>query len=371
MSDQYEYIDENGNVIDPDDLDGYEVVEESGDDALAADEIGFVGDDDIDLDDVPDADVEYAEPVSRPAPAPVDDALDLDDFVDDGPTPTPSVADATAFAEPVDTLGTNSAEVPFAPNKKKLLLVGVAAIAALAVVGGGVMFALHGIGSQNTVDDVKAAGQSKYAQVSSSVVAKSSEVRGEVEGTVIDTCKGSLSAAMATGSTAPKLKLDVVSSVPLPSGFISATAPNADGQQGKTSLLQLTKTGWGVYTTMPLTRAERKAETSRPGFHKADVQVTDDKISVTGDRVWAGGDSGGAGSCEPAEPGVYAASGKVPADAAGLVDGQASVTAIQGIAGEPSKAVAVMGNSVALVSLVEAEPAEGGEAASSSPVPSK
>lgn len=120
-----------------------------------------------------------------------------------------------------------------------------------------------------------------------------------------------------------------------------------------------------------MTRAERKQEVTRPGFHKADVTVDDNQLRVTGDRVWAGGDTGGAGSCAPGEP-VYAATGRVPADAMGLVDGQASVTAIQGVAGEPTRAVAVMGNSVVLVNLVEAEPVEGGEAASSSSaVPSK
>lgn len=246
--------------------------------------------------------------------------------------------------------------------------VGVAVIAVVGVVAVG----LHGIGSQNTVGDIKAGAQSRYAAASSSVVAKSSEVRGEVVDTAVDTCNGGLAAAMAAGSTAPKLELDVVSSVPLPGPFISATAPNADGQQGKVSLLQLSKTGWGVYTTVPLTRAERKAEISRPGFHKADVVVDDSSIRVTGDRPWPGGDVGGAGSCDPGRPGVYAATGAIPADAMGLVDGQASVTAIQGVAGEPTKAVAVMGNSVALVRLVEAEPEGGGEASSSSsPVPSR
>ena len=359
-----EYVDEHGNPIDPSELgDDYEIVDEYVDD-----EAGFEPDDD----QVPDAPVD-GRPVDG-VTAPAADGHDevIDDVVDDAPTPTPSLGDATAFAEPVDAVeAVPQAEVGGhgLNGKGKLVLAGVG-VAVIAVLGG-VVFGLSQIGSQNTVDDVKAAGESKYVAASSSVEAKSSEVRNEVEGTVVDACKGSLAGAMASGSSTPKLKLNVISAVPLPSGFIAATAPNADGQSGKTSLLQLTKTSWGVYVTTPLTRAERKAETVRPGFHKADVTVDDTSIRVTGDRVWAGGDQGGAGSCEPAEPGVYAASGRVPADAMGLVDGQASVTAIQGIAGEPTKAVAVMGNSVVLVNLVEAEP-EGGEASSSSSaVPSK
>lgn len=253
-------------------------------------------------------------------------------------------------------------------GKGKAILAGVG-VAVVAVVGV-VAVGLSNLGGQNTVEQAKAAGQSQYARASESVAAKSSAVRESVSASAIDTCSGGLAAAMASGSQAPRLRLDVISAVPLPGAFIAATTPNADGVSGKVSLLQLSKTGWGVYVTTPLTRAERKQEVTRPGFWKADVTVDGDKITVTGDRVWAGGDTGGAGSCEPGEPGVYAASGKVPADAAGLVDGQAEVTAIQGVAGDGAKAVAVMGNSVVLVRLVEA-PAEGGEASSSSAVPSK
>lgn len=383
--DQIEYLDADGNPIDPADLDGYEVVEEGGDDdTVETDELGFDEADvyDDEAPDVAPVREQSAVPVRQSAPAPVDDDGDLDDIVvDDAPTPTPSMADATAFAAgPAEVVPDipQEAGAPTLNRRAKMLLAG-GAVAAVAVIGGGIAFALAGIGGQHTVDDVKAAGQSKYAQASSSVVAKSSEVRGDAAAVVIDACRagklsgpGGLGAAMATGAEAPKLRLDVISSVPLPGAFISAAGANADGVSGKVSLLQLTRTGWGVYTTTPLTRAERKNDVARPGFHKADVVVDDTSIRVTGDRVWAGGDTGGAGSCEPGEPGVYAATGKIPADAAGLVDGQASVTAIQGIAGDATKAVAVMGNSVVLVRLAEA-PAEGGDASasSSSVVPSR
>lgn len=359
------YLDEHGNEIDPADLDDYEVPGGDGD-PVDVDDFGF---DLPDVDDVPDQPVEHAE-VSRPTPTGTDDPLidfAVDDAPDDPVTPTPSTADATAFAVPAEVGEVASPEMaaPTLNRKSKLLLVG-GALVAVVVIGVGVVFALNGVGSQNTVDDVKAGAASKYAAASSSVVAKSSEVRGDAAAVAIDTCRagklsgpGGLGDAMAKGSEAPKLRLDVISATPLPGPFIAAAGANADGQAGKVSLLQLTKTSWGVYVTTPLTKAERKQEVTRPGFHKADVTITEDQIKVTGDRVWAGGDQGGAGSCDPSEPGVYAATGRIPADAAGLVDGQASVTAIQGIAGDGAKAVAVMGNSVALVRLVEAPAGRG------------
>ncbi|GAA1085092.1 hypothetical protein [Tsukamurella spumae] len=360
---EYEYVDEAGNPVDPSTMgDDVEIVEYVDDEVgVESDEIGFEPDD-----VVPDVEPGYTEPVRQSVSAA--DPADLGHVVvDDVPphpaTPRPALADATALVDDQVVMGAKL------NSKGKFVIIG-AGVAALAVVGG-LAFGLHSIGNRNTVEDIKAGAASKYAQASQSVVAKSSEARNEITDTTIDACSGGLAAAMATGSSTPKLTLDVLSAAPLPGGFIAATAPNADGQQGKISMLQLTRNTWGVYTTVPLTRAEKKAETQRPGFWKADVVTDGDQIRVTGDRVWAGGDTGGAGSCAPGEPGVYAATGKVPADAAGLVDGQASVTAIQGIAGEPSKAVAVMGNSVALVHLVEAEPEGGDASASSSAVPSK
>lgn len=368
MSDQYEYVDEAGNPIDPsalgDDVEIVEYVDDDDEVGLEADEIGFEPDD-----VVPDVKPGYTEPVRQSVSA--DAPADLGHVVvDDAPahavTPRPSLADATALAGDPVAVGAAPETEPGGPKlngKGKFVIIG-AGVAALAVVGG-LAFGLHSIGNRNTVEDIRAGAQSKYVQASESVVAKSSEVRGEV----IDTCSGSLAGALATGSQDPKLRLDVISAAPLPGAFIAATAPNADGVTGKVSLLQLTKANWGVYTTTPLTRAEEKAEVDRPGFYKVDVAVDGDSVRVDGDRVWAGGDTAGAGSCAPGDPGVYMATGKIPADAAGLVDGQASVTAIQGVAGAKTKAVAVMGNSVVLVRLLEAEP-EGGEASSSS-VPSK
>ena len=176
---------------------------------------------------------------------------------------------------------------------------------------------------------------------------------------------------MADGAEKPRLRLDVVATAPLP-GTFTAARTNANGVRGEASMLQLTKAGWAVYVAVPLTKAEKKAGSDRPAYHKADVSVGGDAIKVIGDRPWVGGDVAGAGSCEAGKAGAYAVSGAVPAAAAGLVDGTASVDAIQGVAGQADKAVAVMGDSVVLVKLVEA-PAEGGDApsSSSSAVPSK
>lgn len=347
------------------------------------DEVGF---DPAEIGDVPDEPIDGSDSTVEPSTpkisvsvtAPVTDDKPAEDgpraeeaveyvYVDENGNEVPTPGDDVPSAPVV---GDGPATTPVMSGRSKALLAGVG-VAAIAVVGV-VAVGLSQIGNQNTIDDAKAAGQSKYAQASEKVAAKSSEVRGEVAETAIDACRvgklaapGDLGDALSDGGETPKLHLEVVAATPLPGPFVSART-NADGAQGKPSLLQLTKQGWAAYTTVPLTKAEKKAEVSRPGFWKADVQVTDDSVRVTGDRVWAGGDTGGAGSCEPGEPGVYAASGKIPAAAAGLVDGQASVDAIQGVAGQSDKAVAIMGNSIALVKLVE-----GRDAASSSVVPSK
>lgn len=290
---------------------------------------------------------------------------------------TVEVVDAPAppaLGVPADAPQEAAEAAPALTGRSKMLLAG-GAIAAVLVVGGGIAFALQGIGSQNTVDDVKAGAQSKVSAASASVEEK------KAEALAIDTCKvgvasatsvgGTLADAMADGAEKPKLRLDVLATAPLPSAFTSART-NADGAAGEISMLQLTKTGWGVYAAIPLTKAEKKAGSDRPGYHKADVSVGGDAIKVIGDRPWVGGDVAGAGSCEPGKAGAYAVSGAVPAAAAGLVDGTASVDAIQGVAGANDKAVAVMGDSVVLVKLVEA-PAKGGDApsSSSSAVPSK
>lgn len=349
MTDEHvEYVDEDGNVVDPAELgEDVEIVEEvEVDDEPTrsyedADELAFEVDDDLDGLDVEIADEPVVTSVSRPV-------------VEQSSVEPPAVLSEPEEHEEVEQAGQSPS---FLDGRGKAVLLGAGA-AVVAVVAG-LAFGLGAIGDQNTVSDVKAGAQSKYAQASSAVVSKSSAVRGETSEALIDTCTpAGLAGAMASGSGTSKLRLDVVGSVPLPGAFIAART-NADGREGTPSLLQLTKTNWGAYTTVPLTRAEKKAEVDRPGFWKADVQVNGDKIAVAGDRVWSGGDQGGAGSCEPGEPGVYAATGKVPADAQGLVDGQASVDAIQGIAGEPDKAVALMGNSIALVKVIEtpAEPA--------------
>lgn len=380
MSDTYEYFDEDGNPLSAEEVaalgDDVEIVEEVVESDEPMDLIEALDAFDLpDLDDfeIPEVPLDGGEQ-SAPAPVVVDDR-ELDEPVEiiEIDEPAPASSSLATESEPVVEAPVEPpAESPaLALNRRaKMLLAGGAAAAVLLVVGG-VAFALNGIGGQNTIDDVKAAGESKYAAASSAVVSKSSEVRDEAASVAIDTCRvgklsgpGGLGDAMADGTEQPKLRLDVIAAAPLPGGFIAART-NADGKEGTPSLLQLTKTSWGAYTTTPRTRAEKKAEVDKPGFWKVDVQVGADSIRVTGDRIWAGGDTGGAGSCEPGEPGVYAATGKIPADAAGLVDGQAAVDTIQGVAGEADKAVAIMGNSIVLAKLVE-----GGEA-SSSVVPSK
>ncbi len=281
-----------------------------------------------------------------------------------------------------------SSATPALTGRSKALLA-AGAVAVIAVVGGGIAFALHGIGNQATVADVKAGASSEYAAASSAVASKSSAVRSEVDATVgaVDTCRvgaaaatsatGTLADAVMTGSARPRLQLVIDASAPLPATFVQAKAgaEAADAGQKKTplarnakrlDLIQLGKDSWAAYAyTAP-------DDAPAPAWRKADVTVSDDAVAVTGDRDWAGGDAPTAGSCGHGEPGAYAVSGQIPAGAAGLVDGTATVDLIQGVAGQPTKAVALMGDSVALVTLAAPSDVEGGDAsASSSTVPSK
>ncbi len=260
------------------------------------------------------------------------------------PTPTPA-AQPPAVGEGVET------KIGKAP---KLLIAGAAV--AVLLVGGGIAYGLSSVGDQNTVSDVKDAASAKSSQAQAAVSSKKAEVMDDA-----DVCTASgLGTAMVNGSNDPAMTLDVLGAAPLPAAFVAAQT-NADGATGQLGLLQLSRSSWGVYTEVVLTRAEKKARADRPGWWKADVAVDGDKVAVTGDRAWPGGDSGGAGSCEPGKHGVYAVTGAVPADAAGLVDGQAEIMAIQGIAGSETQAVAVMGDNVALVELTEVAGADDAE----------
>lgn len=266
---------------------------------------------------------------------PVDENGDPLHTVDD-PAPAPA-------AQPPADGGGAEQKVGKAP---KLLIAGAAV--AVLLVGGGLAYGLSAVGDQNTVADVKSNAAAKSSQARAAVSSKKAEVMDDASAC---TTKG-LTTAMINGSGTPAMTLGVLSSAPLPAAFVAAQT-NADGATGQLGLLQLSRSSWGVYTDVLLTRAEKKDRVDKPGWWKADVAVDGDKIAVTGDREWPGGDSGGAGSCEPGKAGVYTVTGKVPADAAGLVDGQAQVDAIQGIAGSETKALAVMGDSVVLVELTE------------------
>ncbi|MCC3322649.1 hypothetical protein FOB84_21100 [Gordonia bronchialis] len=332
MSDnEFEYVDEDGNVVDPSELgDEYEIVDEEV----------------------------VTEPVDEAAPVPV----------------TGDHGGGTATGSGM-------------PKSVKLTL-GAVGLVALAV-GGALVVGLSKIGSENTAADVKAGASSKYAQASSAVASKSSAVRSEVDATVgaVDTCRvgaaaassptGTLADAVMTGSARPRLELVIDATAPLPTTFVRAKAgaEAADAGQGKKllarnakrlDLIQLGKDSWAAYAyTAP-------DDAPAPAWRKADVTVADGDITVTGDRDWPGGDAPTAGSCEHGTPGAYAVSGQIPAGAAGLVDGTATVHLIQGVAGQPTKAVAVMGDAIALVTLAASDDAEGGDAsASSSAVPSK
>lgn len=303
MSDEeFEYVNEDGNVIDPSEIgDDYEIVEE----------------------------VEQTE--SEPVPVATEASTPA--------TESPAV-EAGASVGPVRQVS------------RKVVVLGAVAVVVVGIAGA-LVFSLSQIGSQNTASDVRDAVQGKVAAASSSVAAKSSEVQADLA--AIDVCTiGVGTRGLNNATQGGDLALKVLASTPLPRSFVAART-NADGVNGTAELLQLGKNSWGVYTTTPLTKAEKKAKVDRPAFWKADAVVTDDSVKITGDRAWPGGDVAGAGACEPGKPGAYQTTGAVPADAAGLVDGVADVSAIVGVAGSKTQAVAVMGDSVVLVEAVDPE----------------
>ncbi|GAA4746372.1 hypothetical protein [Gordonia alkaliphila] len=271
--------------------------------------------------------------------------------VDDEGNPVPVVAPTPATQSPA--VGGDSA-TPRVGKVSKVVIAGAAV--AVLLVGGGIAYGLSAVGDRNTVSDVKQEVAAKSSQAKVAVSSKKNEVVGDA-----DACTTSgLSSAMISGSNDPGMALNALSSAPLPAAFVAAQT-NADGVTGQLGLLQLSRSSWGVYTEVLLTRAEKKVRADKAGWWKADVTVDGDKVAVTGDQAWPGGDAGGAGSCEQGKAGVYAVTGAVPADAAGLVDGQAEIMAIQGIAGSETQAVAVMGDNVALVELTEVAGADDAE----------
>lgn len=256
----------------------------------------------------------------------------------DAPAPAATPTSAPTPAAQPPAVG-DTPEVPKVGKAPKLLIAGAAAVVLL--VCGGIAYGLSAVGDQNTVDDVKAAGQSKIAAASSSVAAKSSEV------TAVDACSD-LAGAAWTGSTEPMLRLKVVDSAPLPPAFVKR-AKAAD----EVVMLQLGKTEWGLYIAEP---APAKGAPAGDPWWKATVD-TAKGLHVT-EGPGDGTDENVAGACKQGVAGPYRVVGEgIPENARGLKDDQVEVAAVQADGGSETGVLAVIGDRVVKADL-EAAPAD-------------
>ncbi|WP_287004241.1 MULTISPECIES: hypothetical protein [Gordonia] len=280
MSDT-EYVDEDGNVVDPRDLDDYEVV----DAAMYVDEDGNA--------------VDPAE-------------LDAGGYqiVDKTDTPVP---------------GSPAAQVERASKVPKALLA-VAAVAVLAV-GGGAVYALHSIGDQHTAADIKAGAERKKDEVEAGVQDRAADERAELM--PVTACGGytgsGLAAAQWTGDERPSMQLAITSVTDLPSGFRShagdlltdgaqPAAPVttwADPSQGagteggsgpRLVLLQLSTSQIGVYT------GSGGSVEDGGSWWKATSSVS--PVRITGEGPGTGTDMAMRGACRTSfEAGDYLVTG--------------------------------------------------------------
>lgn len=301
MSD-YEYVDEDGNPIDPSTLgDDVEIIEYVDDDGA-------------------------------------DDLVEAD--ADDEPTPAPALADARA----------DVAELPKLGRKGGLVLAGVG-VAVIAVLGG-VVFGLAGIGSQNTVDDVKAGASSKYAQASSSVVASKSS---EVSQPELDSCADA-SRAVYSGKKPPKVQLRVLDSAPAPASFVAA---RKDVPNGVIDLLQLSRDSFGVYA---FSREANNSEGTAGAWSKTTVTSENDTLALTDEGgEFEGSDTEAASDCDKVVGKSFLVEG-APSGALGMKDGQYGVVVYHGDGSDADRGLVLFDDPDNTIALVTLEYVEGGDA---------
>lgn len=272
MSDEELYVDEHGNIVDPAEVaDGeYELVDD-------------------------DTDVEPESPA----------------------------------AQPMTEVPTSTGRAPKAP--KALLAVGAAVV---VLIGGGVVYGAHSIGSQNTAGDIKAAASNKKDELESHYRSESASVRASVaderaELTPTSACGGyagsGLAAAAWTGDQRPSMKLRVTSITDLPEGFKSragdlltggavSAAPVttwADPSQGagpdggsgpRLVILQLTTDQIGLYT------GSGPATEQGGNWWKATSSTS--PVRITGEGPGTGVDKAMRGACrQDFTPGDYLVTG--------------------------------------------------------------
>lgn len=234
------------------------------------------------------------------------------------------IVDDAAAAEP--PAAPPMTEVPTsatgpAPKAPKALLAAGAAV--LALIGGGVVYGAHSIGSQNTASDIKAGVGHKKSEIESSYRSESASVRASAADeragiAPITACGGytgeGLAAAAWTGDQRPSMKLAITSITDLPSGFkdragdllksggAASAAPvttwadasqgaGADGGSGpRLVILQLANSQIGVYTG--------SGPSTEDGGSWWKATAATDPVRITGEGPGTGTDQPMRGACK-------------------------------------------------------------------------
>ena len=303
MSDnEYEYIDEDGNPVDPATLgDHYEIVEE---------------------------DVE---------------------------TPAPSTA--------VGSTPDDSAELPKLGRKGARVLAGVG-VAVVAVLGG-VVFGLAGIGQQNTVGDVRDAAAAKSSAVRDRVASKSSEVESKAseadprsDWTACDHIHTATASAAGDDKYDSNMRLRLLSTAPMPAN-VASVVDRKDLATADLTILQLGKAEFGIYAPAPANR-QANGRTELQRWLKATVTVKDNTIAVADAAETDGSDEDAAPTCKMLDDRPMYVEGDGPADAEDLRDGIAKVLRAKGSA-NGQLGIVIFDDPKLTVGLVELTYAEGGD----------
>lgn len=303
------FVDEDGNPIDPSELeDGeFEIVDEPFAEAPGA------------LDEVSED-----EPESAPVPT---------------VTMAPASAPATEApaSNPTTVGGDGVASEDGHGIPVKFLLV-AAVVAALIL--GGLAFGMNKLGQENSISDVQA-----------KATEKTEAVKDKVEDTThppIDACDGKqLKDAMWGDSRGdkPKTQLRIVKVMTLPKAFADRVEGLGDAATERVVLLQQSNRDLGVYASAPGPKDARGKSTT--SWWKVRV-ATADGVRVIEDGEGTGEDADAATACKSGKGGIYAVVGDgVPAEAKGMREGQVVVSAAKPDGAEAETVWVVMGDVLA------------------------
>lgn len=298
MSDQYEYVDENGDPIDPSEL---------------GDDVEFI-DEEVDevVEDTPAA-AEPVVPTSEPVSAP------------------------TAAAAPT--------KVP------KALLAGVAA--AVLLLGGGAAYGLSQLGNQDSVEQVKAAATKKTEELKD-------EARADID--ACDGKQVAAASYGKGGGDKPKMQLRVTDVTALPPGYAERVRGLGDRAADRVTMLQQSTGDLGIYVQEEPKVDQRTNRKQKAGWWKVSASTDAQGARVLGEEQGTGDDQDAATACKTVKGGVYAVTGDdVPEAARGMRDGQVVVDSLKPDGATAEVVWLVMGDQLAR-SVLEYAPAQESEA---------